>query len=168
MMTRYTGAMTQGTDRGPARFAEALKTLGIKASPVSLPGSTRTAVEAAEAIGCTVAEIAKSIVFRLVDSGDVLLVIASGSNRVDTGKLQQLTGQACGKADAELVRSQTGYAIGGVPPFGHDKQVVTFVDEDLFRFEKVWAAAGGPFEVFPTTPDELLAASKGTRADIKA
>ena len=137
------------------RFQTALSTAGMKREITDLPGSTRTAEEAAASVGCDVAQIAKSIVFRGTTSGSAVLVIMSGINRVDTEKVAAHIGEPIGRADAEFVRAQTGFAIGGVPPFGHVKTVTTLLDEDLMAFERVWAAAGGPFSVFETTPGEL-------------
>ena len=168
MRKRYNGRMSETPGSGPERFARELTRRGMHALVHRLPDSTRTAPEAAAAIGCEVAEIAKSIVFRDCDNDVPLLVIASGINRVDTDKVRRLAGVTIGRADAGFVREHTGYAIGGVPPFGHAATVRTYIDEQLFALDQVWAAAGGPFDVFPTTAGELLAATGGTRADIKA
>ena len=154
-------------DSGPDRFAAELKSRGLAGRPRHLPDSTRSAAEAAAAIGCTVAEIAKSIVFRLAVSDRPVMAVASGANRVDTAKLEALCGEKIANADANFVRSHTGYAIGGVPPFGHREDTMTFIDDDLFQYERIWAAAGGSFDVFPTTAQELLDASAGRRADIR-
>ena len=159
--------MPDTPETGPERFARELARRGMTARVHRLPGSTRTAPEAAAALGCDVADIAKSIVFRDCDSDVPLLVIASGVNRVDTDRLAGLAGVTVGKADAGFVRAHTGFAIGGVPPFGHAAPVRTFIDDDLFALGRLWAAAGGPFEVFPTDAEELLAATGGTRAVIK-
>ena len=136
--------------------------------PVStFPEGTRTASDAAAAIGCDVGQIVKSLVFRRA-SGAALLVVASGSNRVDEGKLETLIGEQVGKADAAFVREATGFAIGGVPPAGHPEPVDTLVDEDLLGYAEVWAAAGTPRTVFPLTPDELVAMTGGRLADVAA
>ena len=152
---------------GPERFARVLASAGITGPVQHLPDSTRTAAEAATAIGCEVSEIAKSIVFRNPQTDTAIIVVASGSNRVDTAKLGALIGCRPARAAADFVRRQTGFAIGGVPPFGYPEPLPTFIDEDLFSFERVWAAAGGPFAVYATTADELLTAGDGMRADIK-
>jgi prolyl-tRNA editing enzyme YbaK/EbsC (Cys-tRNA(Pro) deacylase) len=112
------------------------------------PAGTRTAVDAAAAVGCDVGAICKSLVFRVGD--EPLLVIASGANRVDEERFDAV------KADAAFVREQTGFAIGGVPPYGHPRPLRTIVDEDLLGYETVWAAAGTPTAVFPIAPDELV------------
>jgi prolyl-tRNA editing enzyme YbaK/EbsC (Cys-tRNA(Pro) deacylase) len=116
--------------------------------------STRTAAEAAAAIGCTVAQIAKSILFR-AESGGPVLVVASGTNRVDERKVAALLGERIGRADAEFVREATGFAIGGVPPVGHATRPVVLLDRDLLQFGEIWAAAGTPNAVFRLTPDQL-------------
>ena len=112
------------------------------------PAGTRTAADAAAAVGCDVGAICKSLVFRVGD--EPLLVIASGANRVDEERFGAV------KADAAFVREQTGFAIGGVPPYGHPRPLRTILDEDLLGYETVWAAAGTPTAVFPIAPDELV------------
>jgi prolyl-tRNA editing enzyme YbaK/EbsC (Cys-tRNA(Pro) deacylase) len=141
--------------RSASRVRDALSAAGIAARVVELPGSTRTAAEAARAIGCDVAQIAKSLIFRGATSGDPLLVIASGTNRVDEKRVAAAAGEGLAKADAEFVRQRVGFAIGGIPPVGHDTKLVTFIDEDLFRFERIWAAAGTPHAVFELSPSDL-------------
>ena len=121
---------------------------------MELPQSTRTAADAAKAIGCEVAQIAKSLVFRSI-SGEPILVIASGTNRVNEATIAEAIGEAIGKADAEFVRARTGFAIGGVPPVGHASALRTFIDADLLRFDRIWAAAGTPNAVFELSPGEL-------------
>jgi prolyl-tRNA editing enzyme YbaK/EbsC (Cys-tRNA(Pro) deacylase) len=133
----------------------------------TFPAGTRTAVDAANAIGVEVGQIVKSLVFRR-ESGAAVLVVASGSNRVDEGKVEALIGEAIGKADADFVRAQTGFAIGGVPPAGHARPIETIVDEDLLAFDEIWAAAGTPRDVFPLTPAELVAMTGGRVADVAA
>lgn len=136
--------------------------------PVStFPDGTRTAADAAAAIGCDVAQIAKSLVFRRA-GGAPLLVVASGVNRVDEAKVAALVGEPIGKADAAFVRGATGFAIGGVPPAGHAQPIETLVDEDLLGHDEIWAAAGTPRTVFPLTPSELLAMTGGRVADVAA
>jgi prolyl-tRNA editing enzyme YbaK/EbsC (Cys-tRNA(Pro) deacylase) len=115
------------------------------------PEGVRTAADAARAVGCDVGAICKSLVFRRAGDGAALLVIASGANRVDEAAL------GVTKADAAFVREVTGAAIGGVPPFGHPAPIETVVDEDLFAYDEVWAAAGTPTRVFPIAPGDLVA-----------
>ena len=125
---------------------------------VELPASTRTAAEAAAAIGCEVAQIAKSIVFRGAASGEPVLVVASGTNRVDEAAVGREAGEGLGRADGAWVKATVGYAIGGIPPLGHPSPVRTFFDPDLLRFPVVWAAAGTPNAVFEVAPEALLRA----------
>ena len=133
---------------------------------VEMPDSTRTAAEAAAAIGCTVAQIAKSLVFRGTESGDPVLVIASGTNRVDPQRLAALLGEPVEKPDADYVRERTGFVIGGVPPLGHSEPLRTFVDRDLLAFDDIWAAAGTPRAVFRLSPDDLVSMTGGEVAEI--
>ena len=141
----------------PATAPSALRVqavLGEGFRVLAFDASTRTAAEAAAAIGCTVAQIAKSILFR-AESGRPVLVVASGTNRVDERKVAALLGERIGRADAEFVREATGFAIGGVPPVGHATPPVVLLDRDLQRFDEIWAAAGTPNAVFRLTPDQL-------------
>lgn len=133
---------------------------------VEMPDSTRTAAEAAAAIGCTVAQIAKSLVFRGAQTGAPILVIASGTNRVDPQRLAALAGEPVEKPDADYVRQRTGFVIGGVPPLGHSEPLRTFIDRDLLAFEDIWAAAGTPRAVFRLTPGELVSMTGGEVAAI--
>jgi prolyl-tRNA editing enzyme YbaK/EbsC (Cys-tRNA(Pro) deacylase) len=128
---------------------------------LELPASTRTAQEAAEAVGCSVGQIVKSLIFRGASSGQPYLLLVSGSNRVNTHPLEERLGEKLAKADAEYVRSITGFAIGGVPPLGHQQSLETIIDPDLLQYQNVFAAAGTPFAVFELTPDELLALTGG-------
>lgn len=127
--------------------------------------STRTAAEAAAAIGCTVAQIAKSILFR-AESGRAVMVVASGTNRVDERKVSALLGEKIGRADADFVRATTGYAFGGVPPVGHAGPVTMLLDQDMLAFETIWAAAGTPNAVFALSPAELAELTGAGFADI--
>ncbi len=129
---------------------------GLDVRVVEFEQPTRTSAEAAAAIGCTVAEIAKSVVFRGKESGQAVVVVASGDNRVCERKVAALVGEKLGRADADFVRTATGYVIGGVSPLGHAQPVKLVLDEDLRRFSTVWAAAGTPFSVFPLAPEQLV------------
>jgi len=124
-----------------------------------LPDSTRTAPEAAAAVGCEVGAIVKSLVFRVGD--EAVLALVSGGNRADESLLEAGFGAAVERADADFVRAATGYSIGGVPPIGHPRPLRTLVDEDLLRFPVVWGAAGTPRSVFPIAPDELARLAGG-------
>lgn len=157
----------------PAQHPTALRTqqllaeCGLTAQVVEFEQPTRTSAEAAEAIGCSVAEIAKSIVFRARESGQAVIVVASGDNRVCETKVASLVGERLGRADADFVRRSTGYAIGGVSPLGHVQPVRIVLDADLQRFEQIWAAAGTPFSVFPLTPSELARLTGVEWSDIR-
>lgn len=150
------------------KVQDALAAAGFTNQVVELPDSTRTSAEAATAVGCAVEQIAKSLVFRGKQSGAALLVIASGGNRVDEKKLKALAGENISKPDADFVREQTGFVIGGVPPIGHAQPLRTFIDRDLWRYHEIWAAAGHPNAVFRLTPDELAAMTGGAVADLAA
>ena len=139
--------------------------LGSRFTVLEFDASTRTADDAAAAIGCTVAAIAKSLVFRS-ESGRSVLVIASGRNRVDEKKVAVLIGERIGRADADFVRQRTGFAIGGVPPVGHATPPIALIDEALMGFDELWAAAGTPNAVFRLTPADLVALTQGTIAPI--
>jgi prolyl-tRNA editing enzyme YbaK/EbsC (Cys-tRNA(Pro) deacylase) len=130
------------------------------------PEGTRTAADAASAIGCSLGQIVKSLVF--LAAGRPLVALVSGANRLDTARLGGLAGEPVVKADAETTRVATGYAIGGVPPFGHAQPLAIYVDRDLLDHGVVWAAAGRPDSVFAITPERLLEISRGTPADLKA
>lgn len=149
-----------------AKVQAALTARGFSFEIQELADSTRTAAEAAATIGCTVAQIAKSIVFRGKQSNRAVLVVASGTNRVDEMAVAVLLGEKLGKADADFVRTETGFVIGGVPPAGHDKPLPTFIDEDLLTFDEIWAAAGTPFAVFRLDPKALADLTGGTVARI--
>jgi prolyl-tRNA editing enzyme YbaK/EbsC (Cys-tRNA(Pro) deacylase) len=150
-----------------ARVASGLKEAGIEARIVELAESTHTAEEAARAIGCSVGQIAKSLIFRS-ESGDSILVIASGSNRVDERKVAKLIGEAVQRASPEFVREVTGYSIGGIPPTAHSRPPrAVLIDSDLEQYEEIWAAAGTPHAVVCLTPTLLLQVSNGRVADVK-
>lgn len=127
---------------------------------------THTAIQAATALGCDVSQIAKSLIFKSA-SGKPILVIASGSNRVDTSKIANLLGETIDKADANFVKLSTGFTIGGVPPFAFPNPITTFIDQDLLKFDTVWAAAGTNNSVFSLTPNNLIKISQGQVADIR-
>lgn len=129
------------------------------------PEGTRTAADAARAIGCEVGQIVKSLVF--VAAGDPVVALVSGANRLDEGRLGAVAGEPVAKADATTARAATGYAIGGVPPFGHATDVRVFMDRDLLAYEVVWAAAGRPDSVFEIEPARLRELSNATVVDLK-
>lgn len=153
--------MTTPLSPSAQKVQQALQALGMTLQVVELPDSTRTAIEAAQAVGCQVGQIVKSLVFKTKRSQRALLVIASGSNRVDEKLIEARIGEPLGKADAEFVRQQTGFAIGGVPPLGHASPLLTFIDQDLLQYERVWAAAGTPHAVFELNPAGLARMTGG-------
>lgn len=136
------------------QVADAARAAGLQIEVVEHPDGTRTAEDAAAAVGCEVARIVKSLVFAV--DGEPVLALVGGDARLDEGLLAQAAGGAVGRADADLVRVATGYAIGGVPPFGHATTLATYVDEPLLSHETVWAAAGTPRHVFEVDPRELV------------
>jgi prolyl-tRNA editing enzyme YbaK/EbsC (Cys-tRNA(Pro) deacylase) len=143
-----------------------LRKLGFPCEVVELPGSTRTSKEAADAVGCAVGQIAKSIVFQGKQSGKPVLVVASGANRINEKKLRDLAAEPVKKADADFVRGETGFVIGGVPPVGHLKPIEIFVDEDLLKYKEIWAAAGTPHAVFKLNPADLSGMTGGKVVNI--
>ncbi len=150
------------------RIKEALDQSGIETIIKEFPSSTRTAQEAADAIGCTISQIAKSIIFKSKESGKPILIITSGSNRVDEKKVEKLINESLEKADADFVLNQTGYIIGGVPPFAHSTKITPLIDEDLLQYEEIWASAGTPNSVFKITPQDLITITKGRVANVKS
>ncbi len=153
-------------DGSVERVRAALLDSGHADTVSAFPEGTRTAADAAAAVGCTVAQIAKSIIFRA--GSRAVLVIASGANRVDTKKAAAALGVSLSRADADFVREKTGFAIGGVSPVGLTEPALLLIDEDLMALDPVWAAAGSPSHVFQTTPAELLRMTKARIANIKA
>jgi len=159
--------MAEFSSQTVQRVQDALRALGRGHEVTDLGLSARTAADAAAAVGCQVDQIAKSLVFRLRDSGRALLVITSGAHRVDEKKVAAVVGEAIERADADFVRAETGFAIGGVAPIGHAKPIVTLIDEHLLRWDAIWAAAGHPNTVFRLTPDDLVAMTGGRVVAVK-
>ncbi len=156
-----TGSSTSSLSASARRIEDLLAARGLGGRVVEMPQSTRSAAEAAAAVGCRVAEIAKSLIFRGKTSGNPYLVIASGENLVDEKRVKARVGEKLRRADADFVRRETGFAIGGIPPAGHVKPLPTFIDQDLMELETIWAAAGTPFAVFRLTPVELVTLTGG-------
>jgi prolyl-tRNA editing enzyme YbaK/EbsC (Cys-tRNA(Pro) deacylase) len=148
-----------------SRFELWLAESGIGLAVRQFPEGTRTAVDAARAIGCEVGQIVKSLVF--VAGGKPVVVLVSGANRLDESRLGEVAGRPVTKADAETARLATGYAIGGVPPFGHPDDVAVYMDRDLLAHQVVWAAAGRPDSVFEIAPERLRELSHAIVADLK-
>ena len=144
-----------------ARVQQALLAHSSPFRVVEMPASTRTAPEAAAAIGCSVAQIAKTVLFRGAATGKPVLVIASGANRVDEKLVAACAGEPLAKATADFVREATGYVIGGVPPIGFPQPIETWIDADLLQFPEVWAAAGTPSAVFSLDPNALATLTGG-------
>ncbi|MEU5401006.1 YbaK/EbsC family protein [Streptomyces sp. NPDC005963] len=156
---------TSGSQAHP-RFAEALRTLGLDVEVRRFPEATRTAAQAAAAIGCDVSEIVKSLVFAA--DGVPVLVLMDGSSRVDVERVREELGAgSVGRADADLVRRTTGYAIGGVPPFGHSTKTRVLADRALLNHDVVWAAAGTPHTVFALDPKTLVSQAGGELVDVR-
>ncbi|MGA1572106.1 MAG: YbaK/EbsC family protein, partial [Ilumatobacteraceae bacterium] len=148
------------------RVIEAAAALGLDITPRTFPDGTRTAQEAADAIGVQVGQIVKSLIFAV--DGEVVLAYVSGANQLDESKLALAAGGAmCQRVDADVVRSTTGFPIGGVPPFGHATDLRVFIDPDLLLYDEVWAAAGTWHDVFGIEPYKLVEASGGVVTDVK-
>lgn len=149
------------------RVQDALNGFGVDCRVKELGESTRTAVDAANAVGCEVGQIVKSLVFRGKTSGNAVFVVASGANMVDEKALAALLGEKIERANPDFVREQTGFAIGGVSPVGHPAPLTTFIDQDLLGYEELWAAAGTPNAVFALTPEQLCHITSGQVAALK-
>ncbi len=150
------------------RVRAALEAANIAVEIVETGADTRTAQQAADVAGCHLDQIAKSIIFRGLDSDQAILFLTAGGNRVDDAKASAVAGEPLGKADAALIRAQTGFAIGGVAPVGHLNPIRAFCDPRLTEFDVVWAAAGTPQHIFAIAPDQLLALSGAQTADFTA
>ena len=150
---------------GVQRIAAALLAQGHPNAPLLLDDAARTAQQAADALGIGLGQIAKSIIFRRKADDVAVLVVTSGDRRVDEKKVEALVGKL-GRADAAFVKEKTGYSIGGVPPIAHANPSVTLIDQDLLRFEEIWAAAGHPHGVFKLSPQDLARLSGAPLADV--
>jgi len=149
------------------KVQDALRDLGFDLTVIEHTESTRTAQEAADRVGVSLGQIVKSLVFKGKTSGKPILVLTSGANRVDEKRIKAYAGEKIERADANFVREVTGYAIGGVPPIAHVKQMETYLDEDLLQYDLIWAAAGTPNAVFELTPDDLQEMAKGIVVRVK-
>ncbi len=148
------------------RVVDAAAALGLEVSPRTFPDGTRTAQEAADAIGVELGQIVKSLIFGV--DGELVLAYVSGANQLDETKLAEAAGGVmCQRVDADVVRSATGFPIGGVPPFGHATPLRVFIDPDLLKYDEVWAAAGTWHDVFGIDPRKLVEASGGAVTDLK-
>lgn len=153
--------MLQDLSKSAASVQAVLNEKGVQSKVVELPASTRTAEEAASAIGCTVGQIVKSLIFVIKETKEPLLILTSGSNRVNEVAIAKHIGTKIGKADADFTRSVTGFAIGGIPPIGHKQEIRTLIDQDLLNHEVCWAAAGTPHAVFSLKSSDLLSLTGG-------
>jgi Cys-tRNA(Pro) deacylase len=149
------------------KVQDALQSLGLPCEVVQMQAATRTAQDAAQAVGCEVGQIVKSLLFKSQQSQQPILVVASGANRVNEKVLGQQISEPVKMANAEFVREMTGFAIGGVPPIGLRHPLMIFIDEDLLQYEEIWAAAGTPHAVFKLTPDDLKLITNGTVISVK-
>ena len=159
------GSELKTLPEGVQRVAKLLQAAGHPHAPIMLDDAARTAQQAADALGIGVGQIAKSIIFRRKTDGAAVLVVTSGDLRVDEKKVEVLVGKV-GRADADFVKNQTGFSIGGVAPVGHANPPVTLIDRALFRFEEIWAAAGHPHGVFKLAPRDLETLCAAPVADV--
>ena len=159
------GAELHSLPEGVQRVARALQDADHPHVPVMLDGAARTAQEAADALGVALGQIAKSVIFKRKEDGVAVLVVASGDRRVDEKKVSALVGKI-GRADADFVKAQTGFAIGGVSPVAHLNPPITLLDQDLWRFDEIWAAAGHPHGVFRLRPQDLPDLTGARLADV--
>ena len=155
------------TNSSAKKIQDILRGFGSDYKVVEFTESTRTAQEAADRIGCQLGQIVKSLIFKGGSSNKGILVLTSGSNRVDEKKISLLAGESIGRADPEFVRTMTGFAIGGVPPVGHAQPLETYVDEDLLQFTDVWAAAGTPNAVFRLPSSDIIKITGGKIVRVK-
>lgn len=155
-----------GLSNSARRVQQVLDEHGLDCRVVEFPSATRTAQEAADSVGCALGQIVKSLIFKGVQSGRAILVVASGSNRVSEKKLARLIGEPVAKPDAGFVREKTGFVIGGVAPVAHPEALTTYIDGDLLQYDEIWAAAGTPHAVFKLTPQQLRTLTAGEVVDI--
>lgn len=149
------------------KVQDILTARGFNCTVIEFAESTRTAQEAADRAGCSLGQITKSLIFKGKASHKPILVLTSGSNRVDEKHISEYAGEAIVRADADFVRAATGFAIGGVPPLGHAQEMETFLDEDLLQYAAIWAAAGTPNAIFELTPDDLQKMTGGKVVRVK-
>lgn len=149
------------------KIQDQIKSLGYDYTVVEHAESTRTAQEAADRAGCELGQIVKSLIFKGKETGKPILVLTSGANRVDEKRISEYAGEAIGRADADFVRAVTGFAIGGVPPFGHVQNMETYFDEDFLQYETIWAAAGTPNAIFEVKTSDLQKMTDAKTARVK-
>jgi Cys-tRNA(Pro) deacylase len=161
------GKMSDELKSSAQKVQEALQARGLTCEVVQMQSTTRTAEDAARAVGCEVGQIVKSLIFMGKKSQRPIMVVASGANRVNEKRLGRQISEPIKMANAEFVREMTGFAIGGVPPLGHRHPITVFIDEDLLAYEEIWAAAGTPHAVVKLTPDELKMVTNGKVISVK-
>ena len=149
------------------KIQDLLNSLGYNYTVIEHVESTRTAQEAADRAGCKLGQIVKSLIFKGKDSGKPILVLTSGANRVDEKRISEYAGEAIGRADADFVRTVTGFAIGGVPPVGHLQKMETYLDEDFLHYPTIWAAAGTPNAIFELQAEDLQKMTGGKVVMVK-
>ena len=149
------------------KIQDQLRSLGYDYTVIEHSESTRTAQEAADRAGCELGQIVKSLIFKGKDSGKPILVLTSGANRVDEKRISEYAREPIGRADADFVRATTGFAIGGVPPFGHIQKMETYVDEDFLQYRTIWAAAGTPNAIFELKTEDLEKMTNGKVVQVK-
>ncbi|KIN81915.1 YbaK/EbsC family protein [Clostridium botulinum] len=159
--------MSSNLKKSAEKVQTVLNEFGFKLNVMELSDSTRTAQEAANTIGCTVSQIAKSLIFKGKTSKKPILIVACGTNKVNEKAIQEYIGEKLEKADADFVLEHTGFTIGGIPPIGHKNPITTFIDEDLMQCDEIWAAAGTPNAVFKLTPKILSEITKGNIISVK-
>jgi len=159
--------MMKNLSKSAQKIQSVLSQFGLELTVIELTESTRTSKDAAEAIGCEIAQIAKSLIFKGKRTQKPILVIASGANRVNENKIQEYAGEEIVKAEAAFVLEHTGFVIGGVPPIGHLTYIKPFIDKYLLKYPEIWSAAGTPNAVFKLTPDDLLKITQGQVVLIK-
>lgn len=159
--------MSSNLSKSAEKVQIVLNKFGFELNVIELSNSTRTAQEAADTIGCDVSQIAKSLIFKGKTSQKPILIVASGTNRVNEKAIKEYLGEKLEKADADFVLAHTGFAIGGIPPIGHKTSITTLIDEDLIQYEEIWAAAGTPHAVFKLTPKILTEITNGDIISIK-
>jgi prolyl-tRNA editing enzyme YbaK/EbsC (Cys-tRNA(Pro) deacylase) len=149
------------------KIQDLLNSLGYHFTVIEHAESTRTAQEAADRAGCELGQIVKSLIFKGKTSHKPILVLTSGVNRVDEKRISEYAGEAIGRADADFVRAVTGFAIGGVPPFGHIQKIETYIDEDFLQYQTIWAAAGTPNAIFELSTDAIQKITDGKIVQVK-
>ena len=159
--------MSEKLKSSALRVQEALQSYGLTCEVVQMQDTTRSAEDAARAVGCEVGQIVKSLIFEGKQSHQPVLVVTSGANRVNEKIIGQKLAESIKMANPEFVREMTGFAIGGVPPIGHRHALKIFIDEDLLQYEEIWAAAGTPHAVFKLTPEDLKTITKGSVISVK-